>query len=121
MACMKCGRDTQDGQVFCETCLELMEWYPVKPGTAVQLPKRQDTPVRKNIKRRGPTPEDQIKRLRRVIRVLSILLVLMTILVGLTILPAYEHFMEDHFRPGQNYSTVIPTAPAAQPRDTSGN
>ena len=115
MACLKCGRQTQAGQVFCDTCLEIMEWYPVKPGTAVLLPKRQDSPVRKQSKRRAPTPEEVIKSLRRQVRNLAILLVLMVLLVGLMVIPTYRYLMEEHVLPGQNYSTVIhtPTQPPA--------
>ena len=41
MYCMKCGREIEDGQAFCGDCLAVMEKYPVKPGTAVILPKRR--------------------------------------------------------------------------------
>ncbi len=114
MACMKCGRDIQEGQIFCETCLEVMEWYPVKPGTAVQLPKRQEAPSRKVLKRRGPTLEEQVKSLRRIIRFLAVALIIAVVLIGLMVIPTYEHLMENVVRPGQNYSTVVPIA--SQPR-----
>ena len=119
MACMKCGRDTQPGQVFCDTCLEIMEWYPVKPGTAVQLPKRQESSVRKVSKRRGPTPEEQIKGLRRQIRFLSVLLTILMLLVCLMAIPTYRYLMEEHVLPGQNYSTVTHTS--TQPPTQTGN
>ena len=38
MSCMKCGKDTEDGQAFCAHCLEGMEAYPVKPDAHIQLP-----------------------------------------------------------------------------------
>lgn len=38
--CLKCGREIEEGQVFCNDCLVQMAKYPVKPGTAVQLPSR---------------------------------------------------------------------------------
>ncbi len=106
MACMKCGRDTQSGQVFCENCLEVMEYYPVKPGTAVQLPKRRPTPVRKPVKRRAPSAEEQIRSLKRVIRWLVVFLIVLVLFAGLLAIPAYEHLFLETFRPGQNYSTV---------------
>ncbi len=120
MGCLKCGRDTQEGQVFCENCLEIMQWYPVKPGTAVQLPRRQESSPRRVTKRRTPSLEDQIKSLRRTIRVLILVVILLLVLVGLMAMPVYEHVMEDHFLPGQNYSTIIPTTPAVHPRNTTG-
>ena len=119
MACMKCGRDTQPGQVFCDSCLEIMEWYPVKPGTAVQLPKRQEAPIRKVPKRRVPSPEEQIKGLRRQVHILSILLAIMMLLVGLLSIPTYRYLMEEHVLPGQNYSTVTHTS--TQPTSQTGN
>ena len=42
MHCMKCGRDLEPGQVFCEECQAEMKKYPVKPGTVVQLPRRRE-------------------------------------------------------------------------------
>ena len=117
MACMRCGRDTQEGQVFCENCLEVMEWYPVKPGTAVQLPTHRNDPPRKAAKRRVLAPEDQIKKLRRVNRLLTIALVLALLVIGLLAVPVYEHLMNEHFATGQNYSTVINT----QPQETAVN
>ncbi len=41
MYCLRCGKDTHDERVFCESCLLLMEAYPVKPGTAIHLPERK--------------------------------------------------------------------------------
>ena len=40
MYCLKCGRDTKSEQVFCNDCLAVMDAYPVKPDTAIHLPKR---------------------------------------------------------------------------------
>ena len=34
---MKCGLEIPDGQVFCDGCLEMMDKYPVKPGTPVNI------------------------------------------------------------------------------------
>ena len=41
MGCMKCGRDVQEGQIFCVSCLETMEKYPVKINAPVNLPSRK--------------------------------------------------------------------------------
>ena len=49
MSCMKCGRDTQEGQVFCTACREVMAKYPVKPGIAIQLPGQKKAPAPKKI------------------------------------------------------------------------
>lgn len=34
MNCLKCGREIEEGQVFCNDCLVQMAKYPVKPGTS---------------------------------------------------------------------------------------
>ena len=50
MYCMRCGRELKEGQVFCKSCRELMDRYPVPP-------------------------EEQIVRLRSTVRWLYLLLV----------------------------------------------
>ena len=35
MNCLKCGRDIAEDQLFCESCLEVMDQYPVKSGSVV--------------------------------------------------------------------------------------
>ena len=54
MGCMKCGRDVDPDQVFCDQCREVMARYPVKPGIVVQLPHRHQQPVKKQPARRHP-------------------------------------------------------------------
>lgn len=66
MRCIKCGKDTQDNHVFCESCLTVMDAYPVKPDTAIHLPNRQETAVKKAAPRkRVLTPEEQMERLKK--------------------------------------------------------
>lgn len=77
MNCMKCGQKIKDRQVFCEECLAIMDTYPVKPGTPIQLPSpppKNATQVKSN-KRRQRKPEEQIVYLRTTIRWLSLALV----------------------------------------------
>ncbi len=109
MYCMKCGRDMEEGQVFCDSCLENMKKYPVKPGIAVQLPHRKDTPgLRRNVVRRRQTAtaEEQILRLRKKMRNLFILWLVTLLLLAATIYPTVEFFLGKPLRlPGQNYST----------------
>ena len=45
MNCMKCGRETDDNNVFCQNCLLEMEKYPVQPGSVVLLPRRKESSV----------------------------------------------------------------------------
>ena len=77
MNCMKCGRKIKDCQVFCEECLAIMDTYPVKPGTPIQLPSpppKNATQAKAN-KRRQRKPEEQIAHLRSTIRWLSLALI----------------------------------------------
>ena len=113
--CLKCGREIEEGQVFCGECLLDMQKYPVKPGTAVQLPSRADTapPKKSHPRRRSKgTPEEQLRFLRLWVRVLSVLLALCLILLALVSVPAYRHVKTSSVLPGQNYSAVSPSAPS---------
>ncbi|MBQ3147669.1 MAG: hypothetical protein IJB91_08085 [Oscillospiraceae bacterium] len=78
MPCIKCRRKLEEGQVFCSSCLEGMEAYPVKPGTPIQLPPRLPELPQKNRrkKQRERKPEVEIRRLRSSIRWLTLALVI---------------------------------------------
>ena len=53
MRCLKCGRELKESQVFCDICREDMANYPVKPGTPIQLPPRNDSiPRKKPVKKK---------------------------------------------------------------------
>lgn len=107
MGCLKCGRDTDSGAVFCESCLGEMEKYPVRPDIEVKLPERKQAPVqKKQSKKRTVSPEDQIKTLKKRCRTLLLLLISVTLLAAALAVPAVEYLMDDHFKIGQNYSTV---------------
>ena len=81
MQCIKCGVDVPDGQVFCDSCLETMSRYPVKPGTPVQILSR--TPKDKSSKKRELSPEEQLSRQKNLNRRLRLLIWLLCIaLVG---------------------------------------
>lgn len=111
LGCLKCGRDTVSEQVFCLDCLAEMEKFPVRPGTVVQLPIRKDTAsVKKTASRkRSVSPEEQVKLLKKRCRTLFILLVVVTVIAVSLAVPAVEHLMENNFKIGQNYTTIIPT------------
>ncbi len=114
MYCMKCGREVPGEQVFCEECTLEMEKYPVRPGTLVHLPRRQEPSVfRKAPKRRAPSPEEQAKGMRKLIRVLLIALLVCLVVIGLMAYPTMEYLSGSRFQIGQNYSVVTtPTATA---------
>jgi len=107
MQCMKCGQDVEEPNVFCETCLENMKHYPVRPGTVVQLPKYQEPYPRRPAPKRkqAPTLEEQVKLLRKWARILAAALavaILLLIGAGYLLLRPEEQTL----LPGQNYSAA---------------
>ncbi len=77
MSCIKCGAETQEPQVFCESCLADMENYPVRPDITVTLPYRPEIPVSKKKSRRQKSisPEEQVRRTKYALRLTRIALV----------------------------------------------
>ena len=109
MQCMKCGQDVEEPNVFCEECLADMKNYPVRPGTVVQLPKYHEAPPRRPAPRRKqpPTPEEQIKSLRKGIRILAVTLAATVLLLaGAIFLLVMEYTGQEELLPGQNYSAA---------------
>lgn len=109
MSCMKCGRDVYSDQVFCESCLEDMARYPVNPDTPVVLPKRTafSAAPKKVTWKRTMSMDSQIQLLKHRIRLLTIFLVAMTLIAALLVYPAVKYMVEDHFLPGQNYTSIV--------------
>ena len=109
MVCLKCGTEIDESQVFCDECLEIMKKYPVKPATAIQLPRRgESTPVKKTyVKRRQPpSQEEQNRVLRKIVLFLAVFWLITAALLALTLRPALESlFQGESLLPGQNYST----------------
>ena len=120
MNCMKCGRETEADNVFCEECLERMAEYPVNPLTLVQIPHRPAGPEAKKNHPRRQTPEEQItalqKRCHRLGRMLVLLLLLLTVVAAAAALAVSELDMQRWL--GQNYSTST-EAPAEAPVDAA--
>ena len=113
MNCIKCGRDIGEDQVFCETCLTEMENYPVKPGTAIHIPARnEEEPKKAPVKKKPvPSPSEQVLRLKKKLHRTRVwLVVLMLLCGGLCFLAGW--FLADTDVQqvlGQNYSTAEPT------------
>ena len=111
MSCLKCGRETEAGNVFCEDCLKLMAAHPVKPGTRVTIPKRPKPEPVQHPAPKVQTPEEIIAKLRRRIRVLMTLIIvlLVSLAVSIAIIAHnYDGTELDGFGIGQNYSTEAP-------------
>jgi len=106
--CMKCGRDIEEGQVFCSNCLEEMQKYPVKPNTAVQLPHREAASPKKAAakRRQPPTTEEKLQTSRKFLRRILVLWLITLALLIASLYPAVRFLLGDSLRlPGQNYST----------------
>ncbi len=113
MYCLKCGNEAENGQIFCNHCLEVMERYPVKPGTNIQLPRRNSVPLpKKQARRRSLSPEEQIVHMRVTIRTLAAILCTSLLLLGISVWLNFQP-RENQTQPpvpsmGQNY-TADPT------------
>lgn len=111
MNCIKCGREIEADQVFCQTCLEEMEKYPVHPGTAVHIPARgpeEEHKKNQTRKKQVISPSEQILKLKTKVRQLRLLLALMLLLCGLLCFVMGKAVMELDIQRmlGQNYNTV---------------
>jgi len=119
MQCMRCGRDTDMDQVFCQDCLDEMKHYPVKPDTPVILPHYgPNMQLKKLPAKRTLSSEELTKKLKRRIRLLSALLsvaVVLALAFGYIAVTLYDEYSEK-FLPGQNYSAVKEetTAPSTE-------
>ena len=87
--CMRCGKEMAEGQNFrfCEECLVEMEKNPVKPGTPIQLPKREETLVIKRGSFRLAVSkwQDKIFLLKYIIFWLVVILILLAAALALCI------------------------------------
>lgn len=111
MDCMKCGREIPQGQVFCDGCLEVMKKYPVKPDTAVQLPRRnqQSSAKKQNARRRALSPEEQIPPLKRSIRRLKLMVAILSLLLAAAVVVGFLHLRNHNNLPGfPNYTNTTP-------------
>ena len=120
MNCMKCGREILADQAFCETCLADMQRHPVNPNTPVVLPKHTAAPVsvKKPVRKKTVPLETQIQVLKHRVRLLTVLLVAMSLLAALLVYPAVKYLMEDHFLPGQNYTSIVSKTSATEAADS---
>ena len=86
MSCMRCGKETEADNVFCNECLEDMKRHPVKPGTPIQLPVRENSgPVKRaSFKLAESKWHDRIFRLRYTMFWMWLLIILLTGMLVLT-------------------------------------
>lgn len=95
MYCMKCGKEIDDQQVFCDDCLAVMAQYPVKPDVAVHLPKR-NTNYERSARKKELTPEQLQQHQTSLIRWLFLTVLILAAVVGLLgwlLIDAYGGFL----------------------------
>ena len=114
MNCLKCGAPTEESQVFCNHCLELMASRPVKQGTPLHFPLRetQSTPKPTRRRRKSLDTEEKLSRLRKALlasAALSLVL-LLTLCITLSVLHKTQGELESALNAGKNYMVeTIPT------------
>lgn len=81
MQCLKCGKDVTSSPTFCDDCLAEMENCPVKPGTAVYIPKREP-PARRSTGEKKLSTAALLSRTRRTLRWMYLLVVLLSLLLS---------------------------------------
>lgn len=115
MNCMKCGISVAEKQVFCESCLQDMSRYPVKPNVQVTIPVRPavSTAKKRGRRHRGSGQDEQIRSLRFRLRLahtaLIVILIAFFTLAGLMVKYISEN--QTQYTPGQNYGTMPSTDP----------
>ena len=121
MKCLRCGRETEGEQIFCDHCLESMEAYPVKPGTAIQLPRRAAEPSvkknRKHRKKRKLSPEEKLQRSQKVIRRMTISIVVLALALTASIVMLIREISIADVRNmiGKNYTIQSSESTTAEP------
>ena len=110
MDCLKCGTKIEDSQVFCKGCLADMKRYPVKPELRIQLLTRPAPEAAKKqpSRKRAPSAEETLVRLRSIIKWLTILLITLLLLFvfSLSLLLKDSTSENPQENIGQNYNTI---------------
>lgn len=112
VGCLKCGKETQTSQVFCDECLEVMQQYPVRPDIAIQLPQRNARGQERAVGPQELSAEEELLRLRRMLRWLvgfvAVLAVLLMICAGLLLQDIPSNTPKPDI--GKNYTTIDSTS-----------
>ena len=110
MFCMKCGKEIEEKAVFCDTCLQEMAKYPVKPDVKIFLP-RSNAPsaVKKSApRRRTVSVEERMARMKKNIQLLSVVLAVTLLALVLSVALLVESISSEAPQEaiGQNYGTI---------------
>ena len=110
MQCLRCGREIEEGQVFCFLCESVMVRQPVKPNTVVTIPDRSAA-VRSTPAPRKPQQqvEEDIDLLHRTIMQLRlwVCMLMAALMLCVGVLTWQELTREEKPAIGQNYTSII--------------
>ena len=108
MQCLRCGRETENDQVFCFACEALMAKHPVEPNTVVTIPERS-VRLRNTAPRRPQRPEEDTDQLRRTILQLRlwVCMLMAALMLCVAAITWQELNREEKPAIGQNYTSII--------------
>lgn len=108
MNCMRCGKEVQQPQVFCDTCLAAMDACPVKPDMHIHIPVRPANAGKAAPKKALVSLESQIKRLRQRNKnlVIALLCALLALALSGSLIFHLSRPDTSTYDIGKNYSTV---------------
>lgn len=97
MYCLKCGRETAEHQVFCKSCLQTMEQYPVRKDAHIHLPKRPTQAQQKKQahRKRQMSAEEQVIHLKRLLRRMMVCVVILCLVLCLAAAALAKELLED--------------------------
>ena len=105
MNCMKCGREVDEGQVFCWNCLQQMETEPIKITASVRIPRQ---PARRAATHRPVLHlEEDVRRLERAnenLRVWVLLLAMAAVLLAMAVY--HQEVGQAVAELGKNYAII---------------
>ena len=111
MNCLKCGREIENGGVFCDKCLDVMAKNPIKSNAPLQLPRRKEEaqPKKSGKRKLYLHLEEQVRHLKRMNRRLTLLVgvlfVAVCLLVALLVVDTVSEPKKDDDNLGKNYAT----------------
>ena len=109
MACIKCGKKTEEAQVFCPQCRQVLANYPVKPGTAVQIPVRPDVPQERTARKKRRVLSTK-QSLRQLVVWLTVIIAAMTVVICILTGLLLKETAQNPGEPmGRNYSVDTST------------
>ena len=108
MQCLRCGRETEDAQVFCFACEALMAKHPVKPNTVVTIPERSIR-IRRSVPRKPLRVEEDTDQLRRTILQLRlwVCMLMAALMLCVAVLTWQELQRANQPAIGQNYTSIV--------------